>query len=59
MQGQTPGLYDEVRLSHLGLDAAGIVAQEVPDTDHYSILWATQGVEAISDAVRAAAAREA
>ncbi|WP_235928442.1 alpha/beta hydrolase [Goekera deserti] len=56
MQGQVPGLYDEVRLSQLGLDAAGIVPVEVPDTDHYSVLWATQGVEAVEDAVRAAAA---
>jgi pimeloyl-ACP methyl ester carboxylesterase len=58
MQGQVPGLYDEVRLDSLGLDGAGIIAVEVPDTDHYSILWAPQGVEAIGDAVRAAAARE-
>ena len=54
---QTPGLYDEVRLASLGLEPAGIIAREVPDTNHYSILWAEQGVAAVSDAVRASAAR--
>ncbi|HEX2074135.1 MAG TPA: alpha/beta hydrolase [Geodermatophilus sp.] len=57
LQDQTPGLYDEVRLAHLGLERAGITAREVPDTNHYSVLWAPQGVEAIADAVRAAAVR--
>lgn len=55
--GQRPGLYDEVRLADLGLEPSGITAHEVPDTDHYSILWAEQGVAAIAEAVRAAAAR--
>jgi pimeloyl-ACP methyl ester carboxylesterase len=55
--GQRPGLYDEVRLANLGLEPSGITAREVPDTDHYSILWADQGVAAIAEAVRAAAAR--
>ncbi len=54
---QTPGLYDEVRLAQLGLEASGITAREVPDTNHYSILWASQGVEAVAAAVREAAAR--
>ncbi len=53
--GQTPGLYDEYRLAGLGLGPAGITAREVPDTDHYSILWADQGVAAVAGAVRAAA----
>ncbi|SNT02150.1 Alpha/beta hydrolase family protein [Geodermatophilus saharensis] len=57
MLGQRPGLYDEVRLAGLGLEPAGITAREVPGTDHYSILWADQGVAAVADAVRAAAAR--
>jgi pimeloyl-ACP methyl ester carboxylesterase len=57
LQDQTPGLYDEVRLAQLGLEPAGITAREVPDTNHYSILWAAQGVEAIAAAARAAAAR--
>ncbi|MFW3170382.1 alpha/beta fold hydrolase [Geodermatophilus sp. CPCC 206100] len=57
MFDQTPGLYDQVRLAQLGLEPAGITAREVPDTNHYSILWAAQGVEAITAAVRAAAAR--
>ncbi|MGY1729184.1 alpha/beta fold hydrolase [Geodermatophilus sp. SYSU D01062] len=54
---QTPGLYDEVRLASLGLEAAGITAREVPGTNHYSVLWAEEGVAAIADEVRAAAAR--
>ncbi len=54
--GQRPGLYDEVRLAGLGLEPSGITAREVPDTDHYSILWSDQGVAAIAGAVRAAAA---
>ncbi|MGY1694103.1 alpha/beta fold hydrolase [Geodermatophilus sp. SYSU D00814] len=57
MLGQRPGFYDEVRLAGLGLEPAGITAREVPGTDHYSILWAEQGVAAVADAVRAAAAR--
>ncbi|HYX93945.1 MAG TPA: alpha/beta fold hydrolase [Geodermatophilus sp.] len=55
---QTPGLYDEQRLAQLGLEPSGITAREVPDTNHYSILWASQGVEAIAAAVREAAARD-
>ncbi|MGY1685130.1 alpha/beta fold hydrolase [Geodermatophilus sp. SYSU D00804] len=54
---QTPGLYDEVRLASLGLEPAGITAREVPGTNHYSVLWAEEGVAAIADEVRAAAAR--
>ncbi|SFP94554.1 Alpha/beta hydrolase family protein [Geodermatophilus dictyosporus] len=54
---QVPGLYDEVRLAGLGLERSGITAREVPDTNHYSVLWADQGVAAIAEAVRAAAAR--
>ncbi|SDC24177.1 Alpha/beta hydrolase family protein [Geodermatophilus telluris] len=54
---QVPGLYDEVRLAGLGLEPSGITAREVPDTNHYSVLWADQGVAAVADAVRAAAAR--
>ncbi|MGY1795280.1 alpha/beta fold hydrolase [Geodermatophilus sp. SYSU D00525] len=54
---QTPGLYDEVRLASLGLEPAGITAREVPGTNHYSLLWADEGVAAIADEVRAAAAR--
>jgi pimeloyl-ACP methyl ester carboxylesterase len=50
---QTPGLYDDERLAALG--RSGVTAREVPDSNHYSILWAEQGVTAISDAVRAAA----
>jgi pimeloyl-ACP methyl ester carboxylesterase len=55
--GQRPGLYDEVRLANLGLEPSGITAHEVPGTDHYSILWADQGVAAIAGAARAAATR--
>ncbi|SNS60820.1 Alpha/beta hydrolase family protein [Geodermatophilus pulveris] len=54
---QTPGLYDEVRLAQLGLERSGITAREVPDTNHYSVIWASQGVEAVAAAVRDAAAR--
>jgi pimeloyl-ACP methyl ester carboxylesterase len=61
MTGEVPGLYDEVRLAGLGVgsDVADphVVAREVPDTDHWSILWSPQGVQAISAAVRERAAR--
>ena len=50
---ETPGIYDAERLA--GLGRAAVTAREVPDVNHYSILWAEQGVSAISDAVRAAA----
>ena len=56
MQGEVPGLYDEVRLAGMGLADAHVTAREVPDTDHWSILWADQGVQAVTAAVRAAAA---
>jgi pimeloyl-ACP methyl ester carboxylesterase len=52
---QVPGLYDEVRLAGLGLELLRITAREVPDTNHYSILWAPHGVAAVADTVRAAA----
>ncbi len=55
---QTPGLFDERRLAQLGLEPSGITAREVPDTNHYSILWASQGVEAVAAAVREAAVRD-
>ncbi|MGY5885021.1 alpha/beta fold hydrolase [Modestobacter lacusdianchii] len=58
MQGQAPGLYDEVRLAGMGLAGAHVAAREVPDTDHWSILWSDQGVTAITAAVREAAARD-
>jgi hypothetical protein len=57
MQGQVPGLYDEVRLAGMGLADAHVTAEEVPDTDHWSILWTDQGVSAVAAAVQAAAAR--
>jgi pimeloyl-ACP methyl ester carboxylesterase len=63
MQGQTPGLYDEVRLAGLGVGSQvadpHVLAREVPDTDHWSVLRAEQGVQAISAAVRAAATTSA
>ena len=55
MQGEVPGLYDEVRLSRLGLADVHVTAREVPGTDHWSVLWAPQGVAAVTTAVRAAA----
>jgi len=55
MFDQIPGLYDEVRLAGLGLELTTITAREVPDTNHYSIVWAPQGVAAITEEVRAAA----
>jgi pimeloyl-ACP methyl ester carboxylesterase len=57
MAGEVPGLYDEVRLAGMGLQDAHVTAVEVPDTDHWSILWTELGVAAITAAVRAAAAR--
>ena len=53
---QTPGLYDEQRLAQLGLERWGITAAQVPDTNHYSVLWAAPGIEAIGTAVRETAA---
>jgi hypothetical protein len=52
MTDQPPGLYHEDRLARLG---AGVRGVPVPDTNHDSILWASQGVAAVADAVRAAA----
>ena len=49
---QTPGLYDDQRLA--GPERSGLTVRLVPDSNHYSILWAEQGVTAISAAVRAA-----
>ena len=54
LQDQTPGIYDENRLATLGLERAGVTARLVPDSNHYSILWAEQGVTAIAGAIRAA-----
>ncbi len=51
---ETPGIYDEQRLGSMGLEQAGIRARLVPDSNHYSILWAEQGVAAITDEIRAA-----
>jgi len=50
---QTPGLYDEQALA--APERSGLVVRLVPDSNHYSILWAEQGVAAIREAVRAAA----
>jgi hypothetical protein len=55
MAGEHPGLYDEVRLAGMGLADAHVTAREVPDTDHWSILWSPQGVQAVAAAVREAA----
>ncbi len=52
LQDQTPGIYDEQRLA--GPERSGVTVRLVPDTNHYSILWAEQGVTAIGEAVRAA-----
>jgi pimeloyl-ACP methyl ester carboxylesterase len=57
IEGRTPGFYDEVRLAGLGLRDAHVTAREVPDTDHWSILWSDQGVQAVAAAVREAAER--
>src|SRR3954470_6661537 len=55
MAGEVPGLYDEVRLAGMGLHDAHVTAREVPDTDHWSILWSEQGVQVITSTVRDAA----
>ena len=56
-QGEFPGLYDERRLDELGAGQSGIGTRKVPDTDHWSILSAPQGVEAIAAEIRAALSR--
>jgi pimeloyl-ACP methyl ester carboxylesterase len=56
MFDQVPGLYDEVRLAGLGLELLHVTAREVPGTNHFSILWTEDGVAAIAQTVRAAAA---
>jgi pimeloyl-ACP methyl ester carboxylesterase len=56
LQGEQPGVYDEVRLAGMGLEDAHVTAREVPDTDHWSVLWSPQGVTAVAAAVREAAA---
>jgi hypothetical protein len=52
LQDQTPGIYTEDRLRALGLERSGVTARQVPDSNHYSILWADQGVAAICTAIR-------
>jgi pimeloyl-ACP methyl ester carboxylesterase len=49
---ETPGLYDEQRLA--GPERSGLTVRLVPDSNHYSILWAEHGVAAIREVVRAA-----
>jgi hypothetical protein len=46
-----------VRLAGMGLDDAHVTAREVPDTDHWSVLWTQQGIQAVTTAVREAAIR--
>jgi pimeloyl-ACP methyl ester carboxylesterase len=53
---QSPGLYDNERLAHIGVQELGIAAREVPDTNHYSIVWARHGVDAVTSAIRDASA---
>jgi pimeloyl-ACP methyl ester carboxylesterase len=48
---QSPGLYDDTRLVHIGIEELGIAAREVPDTNHYSIVWARHGVDAVVGAI--------
>jgi pimeloyl-ACP methyl ester carboxylesterase len=55
-QGESPGLYDRQRLALLGAGPSGITARAVPGTDHWSILSAPDGIDAIAEAVRAAVA---
>jgi pimeloyl-ACP methyl ester carboxylesterase len=57
MADRPPGLYAEDRLARLGAERAGITPQVVPETNHDSILWAPQAVEAVADVVRRAARR--
>lgn len=54
LQDQTPGIYEEDRLGALGLARLGVTPRVVPDTNHYSILWADQGVATITEEIRAA-----
>lgn len=56
MFDQVPGLYDEVRLAGLGLELLRVTPREVPGTNHYSILWAPEGVAAVTEEIRAASA---
>jgi pimeloyl-ACP methyl ester carboxylesterase len=56
MLDQTPGLYTAERLAAMGLDRLRITAQEIADTNHYSMVWARHGTDAIAGAIRAAAA---
>jgi pimeloyl-ACP methyl ester carboxylesterase len=49
---ETPGLYDQQRLA--GPERSGLTVRLVPDSNHYSILWAEHGVAAIREVVRAA-----
>jgi pimeloyl-ACP methyl ester carboxylesterase len=53
---QTPGFYTPERLAGFGLEGLRITAQEIPDTNHYSMVWARHGTDAIAAAIRAAAA---
>jgi pimeloyl-ACP methyl ester carboxylesterase len=57
ISGEVPGFYDEVRLAGMGLADAHVTAREVPDTDHWSVLWSPQGIAAVTAAVQEAALR--
>jgi pimeloyl-ACP methyl ester carboxylesterase len=57
ISGEVPGFYDEVRLAGMGLADAHVTAREVPDTDHWSVLWSPQGIAAVTAAVQQAALR--
>jgi pimeloyl-ACP methyl ester carboxylesterase len=54
MQDEPPGVDGDGRLDRLGVERSGITARVVPDCNHDSIVWADQGVTAITEAVRAA-----
>lgn len=54
-EDEPPGLYDDARLTSLGAGPSGIDTQEVPGTNHWSIVDSPRGVAAIAAAVRAAA----
>jgi hypothetical protein len=49
------GMYDERRLAAAGFDPARTATRRVPDTNHYTVLFARHAAEKVADAVVTAA----
>ena len=46
------GLYDEARLSAVGIDRSRITVKEVSDVNHYTVLLSPKGASTVADHIR-------